>query len=165
MSLAGWGSPVLALSPDGRLLAIVGMKDRVPKLFVHRLDRDETIEVPDSNEAEGPFFSPDAQWIAFAVGVSMRSGMKGELKKYLLATGLTQSIAEIRDFFGGVWRDDGTILFMGANGAHLQERCAPKEASTRLQFPGFSRRAASSETTGTGRPVAWRPDPPERRIG
>ena len=48
------------------------MKDGVAKLFVHRLDRDQTIEVPDSNEAEGPFFSPDAQWIAFAVGVASR---------------------------------------------------------------------------------------------
>ena len=117
----GMGIPVIALSPDGRLLAFVGMKNGVPKLFVHRLDRDQTIEVPDSTEAEGPFFSPDAQWIAFAVGVSSRSGMKGELKKYSLATGLTQSITETADFFGCTWRADGTILFMGRNGEHLRK--------------------------------------------
>ena len=80
VSLAGWGTPVIELSPDGRVLAVVGMKAGVPKLFVLRLDRDETIEVPNSDEAEGPFFSPDGQWIAFAVGTSARSGMKGELK-------------------------------------------------------------------------------------
>jgi serine/threonine protein kinase/Tol biopolymer transport system component len=121
VSLAGWGSPVMALSPDGRLLAVVGMKAGVPKLFVQRLDRDETIEVPNSDEAEGPFFSPDGQWIAFAVGVSARSGMKGELKKYSLATRLTQSITDIGDYFGGAWRADGTIFFMGRNAAPLQK--------------------------------------------
>ena len=125
VSLAGWGSPVIALSPDGRLLAFVGMKNGVPKLFVHRLDRDQTLEVPDSTEAEGPFFSPDAQWIAFAVGVSSRSGMKGELKKYSLATGLTQSITEIADFFGGTWRCRRHDLF------HGKERRAPAKGARR----------------------------------
>jgi eukaryotic-like serine/threonine-protein kinase len=120
VSLSGWGTPILSLSPDGRILAVVGRKDGVAKLFVHRLDRDQTIEVPDSAHAEGPFFSPDAQWIAFAVGVS-GGGIKGELKKYSLATGLTQSIAGIGDFFGGAWRADGTIFFMGSQGAHLQK--------------------------------------------
>ena len=90
-------------------------------MFVHRLDRDQTLEVPDSTEAEGPFFSPNAQRIAFAVGVSARSGMKGELKKYSLATGLTQSITETADFFGGTWRADGTIFF------HGKKRLAPAE--------------------------------------
>ena len=120
VALGGWGAPVVSLSPDGRILAFVGRQGGVARLFVHRLDRDQTVEVPDSASAEGPFFSPDAQWIAFAVGVS-GGGVKGELKKYSLATGLTQSIAEIGDFFGGAWRADGTIFFMGSQGAHLQK--------------------------------------------
>jgi Tol biopolymer transport system component len=120
VSLSGWGTPVLSISPDGRILAIAGRKDGVAKLFVHRLDRDQTVEVPDSAHAEGPFFSPDAQWIAFAVGVS-GGGIKGELKKYSLVTSLTQPIAGIGDFFGGAWRADGTIFFMGSQGANLQK--------------------------------------------
>ena len=165
VSLAGSGAPVVALSPDGRLLAIVGMKDGVAKLFVHRLDRDQTIEVPDSNGAEGPFFSPDAQWIAFAVGVTLRTGVKGELKKYSLTTGLTQSITEIGDFFGGTWRADGTIFFMGTNGAHLRK----------VRAEGGRHEAALAAVRPTGRkfgnygyrpyPAARRPDPRERRSG
>ena len=54
------------------------------------------------------------------MGVS-GGGMKGELKKYSLATGLTQPIAAIGDFFGGAWRADGTIFFMGSQGAQLQK--------------------------------------------
>jgi eukaryotic-like serine/threonine-protein kinase len=120
VALSGWGAPIVSLSPDGRILAFVGRKTGVAKLFVHRLDRDQTVEVPDSATAEGPFFSPDAQWVGFAVGVS-GGGLKGELKKYSLATGLTQPISEIGDFFGGAWRADGTIFFMGSQGAHLQK--------------------------------------------
>ena len=120
VALGGWGTPIMSLSPDGRLLAFVGRTAGVSKLFVHRLDRDQTVEVPDSTSAEGPFFSPDAQWVGFAVGVS-GGAMKGELKKYSLATGLSQPIAGIGDFFGGTWRADGTIFFMGSQGAHLQK--------------------------------------------
>ena len=163
--LAGWGSPVIALSPDGRLLAFVGMKNGVPKLFVHRLDRDQTIEVPDSTEAEGPFFSPDAQWIAFAVGVSSRSGMKGELKKYSLATGLTQSITETADFFGGTWRADGTIFFMGRNGEHLRK----VRAEGGRHEPALAAVRPTGRKVGTIRvpadPAARRPDPGKRRSG
>ena len=120
VALAGWGTPLMSLSPDGRLLAFVGRKGGVSRLFVHRLDRDQTVEVPESASAEGPFFSPDTQWVGFAVGVS-GGAIKGELKKYSLATGLTQPIAAIGDFFGGAWRADGTIFFMGSQGAHLQK--------------------------------------------
>ena len=148
VSLAGWGTPLLSLSPDGRILAFVGRRAGVPSLFVHRLDRDQTVEVPDSAHAEGPFFSPDMQWIGFAVGVS-GGGVKGELKKYSLATGLTQSIAGIGDYFGGAWRADGTIFFMGSQGAHLQKVRA-EGAHPSLRWRRFDRPAAKSVRMATG---------------
>jgi eukaryotic-like serine/threonine-protein kinase len=110
--LTGWASPVVAISRDGRTLAFVAEKEGEPHhLWVHRLDREDTRVVPDSVSAEGPFFSPDGQWIGFATNVSQvsRTG-SGELRKYSLATGLTQKIADIPDFFGGSWGDDGSIL-------------------------------------------------------
>jgi len=110
--LAGWASPVVAISRDGRTLAFVAEKEGEPqKLYVHRLDRDETRVAPDSASAEGPFFSPDGQWIGFATNVSSatRTG-SGELRKYSLATGLTQKVSDIPDFFGGSWGDDGTMV-------------------------------------------------------
>ena len=110
--LAGWASPVVALSRDGRKLAFVSESDQnVQELWIHHLDRGEVRKVPGSENAEGPFFSPDGQWVAFAVEVSGRSARPGELKKYSLATGLTQSICGIKDYFGGDWGEDGTILF------------------------------------------------------
>ncbi|MFY9551435.1 MAG: protein kinase [Thermoanaerobaculia bacterium] len=110
--LSGWASPVLALSRDGRTLAFVAEKEGEPqKLWVHRLDRDETRVVSDSDAAEGPFFSPDGQWIGFATDVSMSTAQRqGELRKYSLSTGLTQSVAPIPDYYGGSWSEDGSIL-------------------------------------------------------
>ena len=112
--LAAWASPELAFSPDGRRLAFVAESDAgLQQLFVEHLDRGEMQEVPDSENAEGPFFSPDGQWVGFAVDVSGRSGRPGQLEKFSLASGLTQSVCGIPDYFGGGWRDDGTIFFVG----------------------------------------------------
>jgi serine/threonine-protein kinase len=113
--LAGWASPVAAISRDGRKLAYVSESDRgVQQLFVYHLDRGETQSVPGSENAEGPFFSPDGRWVAFAVEVSGRTAKPGELKKFSLETGLTQTICGIVDYFGGDWGDDGSILFVNA---------------------------------------------------
>jgi eukaryotic-like serine/threonine-protein kinase len=78
-----------------------------------RLDSAEAKLVPGSETAEGPFFSPDSRWVAFAVGVSsLGGGIPAELRKHSLDTGLTQTICPIEDYFGGVWREDGTIVFI-----------------------------------------------------
>jgi len=110
--LAGWASPVVAISRDGRVVAFVAQKENeIHKLWIHRLDRDETKIVPDSDTAEGPFFSDDGQWIAFATNVSQeRSAQEGQLKKYSVSTGLTQPVAAIPDYYGGSFAEDGSIL-------------------------------------------------------
>ena len=116
LELDGVGAPEIALSPDGSTLAFLARGESGPQhLYVRRLDSDEAKLVPDSATAEGPFFSPDGKWVAFAVGVSgLGGGIPQELRKQSLETGLTQTIAPIDDYFGGVWRQDGTIFFVNA---------------------------------------------------
>lgn len=115
-ALAGWASPVLALSRDGRKLAFVAETSTpdgdigVSHVYLHHMDRGETQLVPDSDTARGPFFSPDGLWIAFATGVSERSERAGQLKKFSLVTGLTQPVSAIPEYFGGSWGEDGTIV-------------------------------------------------------
>jgi len=111
--LAGWASPVLAISRDGKKLAYVATtgEHNVDRLYVHHLDRGETQLVPDSDTAEGPFFSPDGQWVAFAVDVSLSAGRPGQLKKFSVVTGLTQPVSPIPDYAGGDWAPDGSIVF------------------------------------------------------
>ena len=117
LELDGVGAPEIALSPDGSTLAFLARGASGPQhLYVRRLDSDEAKLVPGSESAEGPFFSPDGDWVAFAVGVSgLGGGIPRELRKQSLESGLTQTIAPIQDYFGGVWRDDGTIFFIDAS--------------------------------------------------
>jgi eukaryotic-like serine/threonine-protein kinase len=111
--LDGGGPPELALSPDGQALAFLGRGNTgFQRLYVRALGSETTTLVPDSETAEGPFFSPDGRWVAFGVGVSQIGPVARELRKYSLDTGLTQTIASVDDFFGGVWLEDGNIIFI-----------------------------------------------------
>jgi eukaryotic-like serine/threonine-protein kinase len=122
LRLDGVGSPVLALSRDGRALAFVAREAAgVQRLYVRRLDEAEARLVPGSETAEGPFFSPDGRWVAFAVGASLQGGVPPELRKHSLDTGLTQTVCAIEDYFGGAWTDRGSILFVGAQPRGLLE--------------------------------------------
>jgi WD40 repeat protein len=111
--LDGVGPPELALSRDGRTIAFLARETTAAqRLYVRALDSETATLVPGSDTAEGPFFSPDGRWVAFAVGVSSIGDQPPELRKYSLDTGLTQTITRLGDFFGGVWLDDGTIAFI-----------------------------------------------------
>ena len=111
--LAGWSSPAVELSPDGRTLAVVLEQDGRQALYVRALDDDEARLVPDSDGAEGPFWSPDGRWIAFGAGnISGRSTEPKQLRKYSLDSGRTSTVCSVDDYFGGTWRGDGTIFFV-----------------------------------------------------
>jgi eukaryotic-like serine/threonine-protein kinase len=118
--LAGWGPPTIALSPDGRHLAVVGHDGTMQRLYVRRLDREEFVAVPGSESAEGPFFSPDSRFIGFAVAVSgMAVDLPAELRRVSVDGGLPQTVCPVRDFFGGTWSTDGHIYFVDGAGEGL----------------------------------------------
>ena len=112
--LVGQSSPVIAISKDGRKVAYVAARGHErPRLWVAHLDRGETLQIPESDAAAGPCFSPDGQWIAFAAGV-VPGVSPGELRKYSFASGLTQAVCAVNDFEGACWADDGAIYFVGS---------------------------------------------------
>ena len=53
-----------AISPDGRAVAMVGVKDGRRRIFVRRLDRPEPMELPETIGANGTTFSPDSKSVA-----------------------------------------------------------------------------------------------------
>ena len=57
----------LALSPDGSLLAYAGFEDGIQQLFLRTMDSFRAEAIPDTEDAYGPFFSPDGQWLGFFV--------------------------------------------------------------------------------------------------
>ena len=60
----------LVISPDGSRIAYINGH----KLYVRRLDSWDPIEIPQSEGASSPFWSPDGQWLAFAIDRDLLHG-------------------------------------------------------------------------------------------
>jgi eukaryotic-like serine/threonine-protein kinase len=58
------GSPP-AVSPDGRSVAFVGVRDGVSHLFIRSLGARDARKIDGTEVARQPFWSPDSQWIGF----------------------------------------------------------------------------------------------------
>jgi len=98
--------PQLALSPDGRLQAVVALDERgTPRLLLRRAGELEPRQLPDTEGAVGPFFSPDGAWIGFF--------RPGGLFKVPVAGGPPARIAETSgQQRGGSWGSDGFVYFV-----------------------------------------------------
>ena len=92
-----------SVSPDGRLLAYVRDSDPT-RLVLHSLDTTQTRQLPGTDGARGPFFSPDGEWIGFYTA-------DRELKKVLVAGGDPVLLSRGHDLRGASWGTDGHIVF------------------------------------------------------
>jgi Tol biopolymer transport system component len=92
----------LAVSPDGRTLVYVGVEDGVRRLYQRPLDQLMATPVPGTEGAEGPFFSPDGEEVAFWA--------EGRVQRVSLAGGLPRPVFTSTAFRGGVWLPDDSII-------------------------------------------------------
>jgi serine/threonine protein kinase/Tol biopolymer transport system component len=93
------GGTSVVLSPDGTRLAYTS---GLPvKLFTRRLDQPKSSELPGTQGAEAPFFSPDGQWIGFIA--------EGKLNKISVEGGAVVPLGNPA-FTGASWGEDGGIL-------------------------------------------------------
>ena len=95
----------VALSPDGRRLAFIAMKEGKRLVWLYSFDELSPQPLSGTDGAYSPFWSPDSRYIAFFAA--------GTLKK-LDITGLSvQTICKLSGEIGtvGSWGSDGTILF------------------------------------------------------
>jgi serine/threonine protein kinase len=95
----------LALSPDGRRLAIVAFTDGTQQLWIRSLDSLAAQPVPNTIGAISPFWSPDSRFLGFF------SPGDGTLKKVEIAGGPVRTISSGRVDGVPTWGLDGTILF------------------------------------------------------
>jgi eukaryotic-like serine/threonine-protein kinase len=105
----------IAISPDGRHLAFVGVgSDSVQRLWVRDFD---SLEARPLNGTESPliplfFWSPDSRSIAFEAGK--------KLKKIDVAGGPAQALCDVTGLLnGGSWNNDGVILFADLSGSNV----------------------------------------------
>ena len=103
--------PSIAVSPDGRALAYVGLHGVTTQLFVRKIDSLETRPIPGTDGAAVPFFSPDGEWIGFF--------STGKLKKVPTIGGAVQNVCDAASNMGGVWATDDTIYFAPFNTSGL----------------------------------------------
>ena len=96
----------LALSPDGRSLAFTAQRDGMTRLYVRALDDEEARAIAGTEGADGPFFSPDGNWIGFWAA--------GAIRKVALAGGPPVKICDTDLPFGAAWPSDDTIVYTSA---------------------------------------------------
>jgi serine/threonine protein kinase len=111
-SAANLSGSSVAISPDGmRLVYVSGTASgSTTKLFTRRLDQPKATELPGTEGAVAPFFSPDGQWVGFLTG--------GKLSKISVEGGAVVPLGEVGIIRGASWGEDGNI-FMGVQGKDL----------------------------------------------
>lgn len=93
-----------ALSPDGKNLAIVAYDASAkPALWVRPINSMMAKMLPETEDAEMPFWSPDSRMIGFFAG--------GKMKKIDINSQRPVNLCDAQDAKGGSWNQDGTIIF------------------------------------------------------
>ena len=93
----------MIISPDGtRLVYVASVAGGPPKLFTRRLDQPNATELPGTEGATYPFFSPDGQWVGFA-------DPNNKLNKISVEGGAVVPLGDIARL-GASWGEDGNII-------------------------------------------------------
>jgi eukaryotic-like serine/threonine-protein kinase len=95
----------LEVSPDGRQIAMVLVKDGKQQIWVRALDALEPAPLAGTDGANDPFWSPDSRFIAFF--------SDAKLKKIDRSGGPVQVLCDAMAATGGTWNSTGDILFGG----------------------------------------------------
>jgi eukaryotic-like serine/threonine-protein kinase len=94
----------LAISPDGRYLAVAARgANGKSQLWLQALDELQAQPMPNTDDADGPFWSPDSRYIGFF--------SQDKLKKVARNGGPVQSLCDAREASGGSWNRDDVIIF------------------------------------------------------
>lgn len=103
--------PAVAISPQGQSIVYVSVHDDRTQLYLREMDQLVATPIPGTNDASGPFFSPDGEWIGFF--------SSGKLKKISLSGGTPQTLCDATLGRGACWGPDNNIIFTAAPGTGL----------------------------------------------
>jgi serine/threonine-protein kinase len=93
-----------AISPDGHILVFTGVRGGAEMLFWRALDDSVIHEIPGTEDASTPFFSPDGKWIGFFAGAG--------LQKTQLTGGAATTVSAMPVARGAAWTR-GDVLLIG----------------------------------------------------
>ena len=103
----------IAISPDGRRIAYIGPAKTGRMLWVREMNDFQGKPLPGTEDAQGPFFSPDGSQIGFFgsgdnAAKILATPSTGGMVRTILATGASP--------FGGSWGTDDNIYFTTEGG-------------------------------------------------
>ena len=99
----------IAISPDGRLVALVGIQDGVRRIYLRRIDGFEAAPLRGTENVVSLFFSYDSTRIAMV-------GSDRGLRIYSIAEGTVSLVARGADRWGGTWLEDDTLVYVAITG-------------------------------------------------
>jgi Tol biopolymer transport system component len=107
----GGGPNFFSVSPDGSKLAFVEANATGrQQLWLRDFDSPTAQALPGTEDAWGPFWSPDSRFVAFTAG---------SLKKVPATGGPAETITASPADGGGTWNRDGVILFSTGPGSSI----------------------------------------------
>ncbi len=134
-----------SISPNGKSIAFVSNH----RLWIRDLDRLEPREVPNTENASHPFWSPDSAYLGYVIGKKMW--------KVSNAGAGTTAITDLPDLFSGAgaasWRADGVIIFTTGDSGLMQVAAQGGDATPLLNVRAArrSRRTLHGSSLGPGR--------------
>ena len=107
----GLGPNFFSVSPDGSKVAFVAVDaNGHSQLWLRDFNSPTAQPLPGTQDAWGPFWSPDGRFVAFTAG---------SLKKVSVTGGPAETITASPASFGGTWNRDGVILFATGPGSQI----------------------------------------------
>jgi len=117
-----------AISPDGRTVAFVAASSGSPKLWVQTLDSIVARELPGTEDAQFPFWSPDSKSVGFFAN--------GKLQRLDLTGGPPVTLTPATSGRGAAWSSEGIIIFAPNASSGLWKVSATGGPSTPLTTVG-----------------------------
>jgi hypothetical protein len=125
----------LAVSPDGRFVAMVLVKEGKQQIWVRALDALDMTPLEGTDNAADPFWSPDSRFLAFFAD--------SKLKEIERTGGPARILCDAMGTVGGTWNRKGEILIgaldqvlrISDNGGAVSR--IPGHAGIRETFPAF----------------------------
>jgi Tol biopolymer transport system component len=117
----------VAICPDGTRLVYVGRQGATQQLYTRAVSELEVSAIPGTENAIGPFFSPDCSWVGFAAD--------DELRKVPIGGGAAQTLCAARGFLAATWEATHGIVFSSATDPGLRQVSADGGSPVPLLVP------------------------------